>query len=232
MSKNKKNYYFSDKEQEAVEEYIDPETSKKRKELIYKNIIHPAFQKMIRMIIFKYNITDTGVDLKSLISETQAHIWEQLNADKYDPEQGKAYSYFTRTVINYLYQKQMKHQRKKEKMGFYSLEDDENYYIETYYEEPEQFSIESFLEWYKKWLDDNIDDFFDNEDESKIALAIYDILQNGDVEIEHRRDFHFAINQMSGINNNYKINKVLNLLKDKYFKIKEEYSKKRELDLE
>lgn len=230
--KKKKNYYFSDREEQAVADFINKDIPQNIRDRIYSDIIHPAFDKMIRMLIYQRKIHYTGVEKEALVSETQAHVWEALTTSGFDPSQGKAYSYFTRTVLNYLYQKQMSYQREKEKMGFYSIDDDENYYAETYIEEPEDFSVEKFLEWYKRWLDQHIDDFFDNEDEHKIANAIYTILKNDDVNIEDKRDLKFSIVQITGINNNYKINKVLDILKERYFKIKNIYAKKREFDIE
>lgn len=234
MSKNKKKkkkHYFGEREEEAVAKFTSDETPQKEKDKLYREIIHPAFEKMIRMLIFQRKIHFTGVDTPALISETQAHVWEKLVTSNFDPSKGKAYSYFTRTVLHYLYQKQMSKQRETDKLGWYSIDDDENYYIETHYEEPEDFSIDGFLTWYKKWLDEHIDEFFDGEDEVIIAHSIFNILQNDDVDIEHRRDFQYAISQLSGIDNNYKINKVLNLLKEKYFKVKDLYSKNREINI-
>ena len=227
----KKNHYFGEREEEAIKEFISDDVNPKRKNELYKNIIHPTFEKMIRMLIYQRGIHYTGQEKEGLISETQAHVWEALETSNFDPEEGKAYSYFTRTVLNYLYQKQISHQREKEKMGFFSIDDDENFYLETYIEEPEEFSIEDFLSWYKKWLDEHLDSFFENEDEMHLANAIYTILKNDDVDIEDKRDLNFAIFQMTGIDNNYKINKVLSILREKYFKVKNRYSEKREIDI-
>ena len=228
---SKKNYYFSHREEDAVAKYIDDETPEREKRKLYKEIIHPAFEKMIRMLIFKKKIHYTGVDTRALISETQAHVWEKLKTSNFDPEKGKAYSYFTRTVLHYLYQKQISKQRELDKLGWHSIDDDENYYIETYYEEPEEFSLTHFLDWFEDWLTNHIDDLFDNEDEMIIAHSIFDILKNDDVDIEDRRDFFFSIVQLSGIDNNYKINKVLTILKEKYFKVKDKYSENKEIDI-
>lgn len=180
---------------------------------------------MIKILIHDGDFYYTGEDFESLVAEVEVHVWGVLNESNFDPELGRAYSYFTRTIINYLIQKQDSHQKMIDKYGLDSIDDDENYYIETYFEDEEEFDINRVKTEFSHWMEENIDDLFEFDDEIEIAHAILNILKADETGIEKKRHFFFAIEQQTRNKNNYKINKVLNVLKTYYFKMKDIYAK-------
>lgn len=222
--------YYTKETHEKVCEYVhnDDLDEYERKQL-YKEYIYPAFDEMVRIMINTYNFYYTGVELNALVQEVNVKMYEVLETSRkkekyYDKSYGSSYSYFSRVAKNYLIQKQSKYQDKKKKYGMESINEDESFFIETYYEEPTDVSLKEFIDYLSEWLENNIDQIFDKEEDKKVAWGILDIIENNDIEINNKKLFYYMIKEQYG-DDNYRINKVINILKDHYAEIKNEYLK-------
>ena len=99
-SKNKNGYYFGDREEEAVIQYLktnDPVEKNK----IYDYILKPAFEKMTESIIRRYKLYIPDEDFLETYNDALSFIITKM--DKFDPDSGKkAYSYYGTICRNYV----------------------------------------------------------------------------------------------------------------------------------
>lgn len=99
-SKNKNGYYFGDREEEAVIQYLktnDPVEKNK----IYDYILKPAFEKMTESIIRRYKLYIPDEDFWETYNDALSFIITKM--DKFDPDSGKkAYSYYGTICRNYV----------------------------------------------------------------------------------------------------------------------------------
>ena len=97
--KKKSNAYYTRIQDVAICAYNKSEHPAQR-EKIYRRFIYPAFLKLTENLINKVKPTY----IKSSFLDLQTDIVTYLTArlDKFNPENGKSYSYYTRTTFNYL----------------------------------------------------------------------------------------------------------------------------------
>ena len=99
-SKNKNGYYFGDREEEAVIQYLktnDPVEKNK----IYDYILKPAFEKMTESIIRRYKLYIPDEDFLETYNDALSFIITKM--DKFDPDSGKkAYAYYGTICRNYV----------------------------------------------------------------------------------------------------------------------------------
>lgn len=234
MSKN--NYFTKDTKQSLVT-FIKTDSLEKTN-YIYQAELYYPLDEMIRINIHKHKFYDTGFEIDSLVQEVHMFLLTKFRSFEYteedgfsmfDPNEGDAFSYCNRMIKNFLIQLQQLNQRRKNRLGFESIDEDENYYIETYFEEEPYFELDEYLVQYLEYMEQNIPEIFDKDDEQKIAHILLEFIQDPRNNFSNKKTlmayFKNILNEK-----NYKLNKVLNIFKDKYFEMKEEYSDKLELE--
>lgn len=223
--------YFTKEHQKAIIDFLDERIPISKRNLIYRDMLYPTFEEMIKIIINTFDFKHTGEDEEFLIVETQNHIYEALMKSMFDESKGSAYTYFSRVIKNFLIQKQKKFQDNQRKYGLKSINDDESYYIENYYDESDDFDIVEFYNVFMKWFNRHYLVFVekDKEDERLIIETIKMMLSDDSSVINNKKLFIFKLKEITK-KEHYKINKVLNKLRDKYFKIKSIYSENYTID--
>lgn len=212
--------YFTQEHQQAVLDFIDEKIPESTRFKIYNEILYPAFEEMIKIMINTFDFRYTGFDEEFLIIEVHNHIYEALNKAQFNDDRGSAYTYFSRVIKNFLIQKQKKNQDLLRKYGMYSVNDDENYYQETLYYNEDEFDFRKFYSDFVLWLDKYKHEFIekDKEDEKKIIENILRIMKEDDIIINNKKIFLIIIRQLTN-QENYKINKIINKIKERYVKI-------------
>lgn len=221
--------YYTKEVHEKVCEFIhNDELSQFQRNKIYEKHIYPAFDEMVRIMINTYNFYYTGTDPESLVQEVNVKMYDVLETSRkeenkyYDESYGSSYSYFSRVAKNYMIQKQSKHQDNKNKYGMDSINEDESYYIETFFTEHDDVDLREFINYMNIWLKNNIDKIFDKEEDKKVAYGILDILENEDIEMNNPKLFFYMMKEQYG-NDDYRINKVKNILREHYTDLKNQY---------
>ena len=101
MAKKKKsNVYFTHIQDLAISAYNSIEDRPVQRERIYLRFIYPAFMKLAENLINKIKPTYIDSSFLDLQTDLVTYLTERLN--KFKPNAGKAYSYYTRTSFNYL----------------------------------------------------------------------------------------------------------------------------------
>jgi len=98
-AKKKSNNYFTKITELAIVGYNKSDSSVTR-EKIYRRFIYPAFMKLAENLINKMKPDYIDSSFHDLQTDLVTFLTARL--DKFNPEAGKAYSYYTRTSFNYL----------------------------------------------------------------------------------------------------------------------------------
>lgn len=97
---NKKNYYFCEREEKAVVDYLNS-NDEIEKNRIFDTILKPAFTKMIESIIRRYNLYTQDEEFNETFDDTMSFLMTKLSC--FDPTtKYKAYSYCGTICKNYL----------------------------------------------------------------------------------------------------------------------------------
>jgi len=108
--KPKRNNYFNEKTEAAVLEYI-AETVHEKRNKIFIDKLEPIFRHLITGIVVRKKYSYLP-DLEALTNDCLIFLMSIL--DKFNPERGsKAYSYITRTTINWFYHEAKKYIRRQ-----------------------------------------------------------------------------------------------------------------------
>jgi hypothetical protein len=217
--KKKSKIYFGQEVQEAIIRYNDSDDFTKRNN-IYKNEIHAAFDKLAENIIntFKFSYFDYGFE--DIKNEVVAFL--VMNMHKYDHTKGsKAFSYFSVVAKNYLILHNNNNYKKyKSKVDISSVDKEFNHF-----EIQERNKIKDFLNDMCEYFEENIPHFFKKQKDMKIAYAILSLLnKREEIENFNKKYIYILIKEMTDVNT-ADITKVTNVFRKKYKKLLSEYDK-------
>ena len=120
--KKKRNLYFHEGTQEAIEKYQAIEDKYSKEELYHKEIL-PAFDKLAENLIFMHGFNKTFDSFEMLKNDCVAFLYETIY--KWDPARGtKAFSYFNVVARNWLIIQSKK--KTKRNRRHVSMDDHEN----------------------------------------------------------------------------------------------------------
>ena len=212
--KKKKNMYFDMDVQDAIIRYnsLDQTKDQEKRNKIYQNEIHPAFDKLCENIInaFKFSyFDDVFVDVKH---EVVAFL--VMNMHKYDHTKGsKAFSYFSIVAKNYLILHNNANYKKYKTHSDISV-------LNKRPTDGDRFKqdFNDLTEEVIRYFDNNIPTIFKSERDTNIAYAILELLkQREEIENFNKKALYILIREMTNVNTS-KITAVVNVFK-KHYKI-------------
>ena len=121
--KPKNKQYFGEEQENAVREYLLCE-DKEQKNIIYNEILKPAFEKMIESIIRRYKLYIPDETYEETFYDTLSFLItkaDHFQADK----QKKAYSYYGNICKNYLLGRKDKFIKNSQRNTSYDIEEEE-----------------------------------------------------------------------------------------------------------
>jgi hypothetical protein len=234
IKKKKGKVYFTPDTEAAVLEYIaEPDVLKRS--IIYKDRIEFALDKMAESIIntkkFSY-INESFYDIKH---ELVAHIL--LNISKISPEKGRAFSYFTRSMINYLILWNRRCERRmKNEMSMSGNDDSENSFAldikdESYDIDEKNDDISTFIQQFIIYLKENSYEICKGRKKyQNILSAIIHLLENKGMDIISKKSIFVYIREMTD-DTSQNINRILNVMKKIYLNAYSSYKEHGYLDM-
>lgn len=219
----KKIEYFNSETQEAILRYRETK-SQDEKNRIYNKHLHYAFYKLAENIIHTFKFYYTEVDnIEDLKYEVISFLLQKVNL--YDESKGKAYSYFGTIAKRYLIIYNQKNYRKLlNKVDISNVDSDEktidSLIINGQYQEIDrQFVLESFIEY----VDSNLLEIFERDDDIKIADSIMEIFKKRDqIDIFNKKAVFIYIKEMVDVESNA-ITRVIKKMKVIYKRILNDY---------
>ena len=212
--KAKRKVYFGQEVQSAIIEY-NLSTSDGERNIIYRDRIHKAFDKLAENIINTFKFTYFDMPFEDVKHEVVAFC--VMNIHKYDHTKGsKAFSYFSIVAKNYLilhnnanYKKLKTHSDSSILNGRLHIDEEKKY---------DDFIVE-LISYFEK----NIPTIFKKQRDLDIAHSILELFKRREeIENFNKKALYILIREMTDVETS-SITSVVNVFKKHYMNIANEY---------
>jgi hypothetical protein len=212
--KKKSNVYFTKITDLAITAYNGIEDDRVKREKIYRRFIYPAFMKLAENLINKVKPTYIDSSFVDLQTDLVTYLTERLN--KFKPDSGKAYSYYTRTSFNYLIAENQKAYSKL-KADTLELDIDEQRNIVTEVHNEEMLeTLKYFMDAYIEYCYENLNYIFTNGTDIHVADSVLHIFETREnIEDFNKKALYIFIRERTGFETS-NITKVIKTLKQIY----------------
>ena len=225
--RKKSKMYFGTPVQEAIIRYNDS-SNPVIKNRIYQEQIHAAFNKMAENLIHTFKFYYFDYPSEEVKNEVVSFMVMQL--PKYQPDKGRAFSYFSIVGKNYLIlnnnnnYKKMKIHDKVEVLDY-----KRNFTSEESVEYVDEFNTEFVRQMLDYW-DNNITNIFRRQKDILVADAVLELFRRREnIENFNKKALYIMIREMTGSNTQH-ITRVINQMKKYYFNMIQEFSTTGDID--
>jgi hypothetical protein len=212
--RKKSNVYFTKITEYAISAYNRTDNNSALREKIYRRFIYPAFMKLAENLINKVKPTYIDSTFLDLQTDLVTYLTERLN--KFNPNAGKAYSYYTRTSFNYLI---AENQKAYSKLKADSLEiniDEQRNVITEIHNDEMQETLHYFMDAYIDYCYDNLNYIFTNPADIHVADSILHIFESREnIEDFNKKALYIFIRERTGLETT-NITRVIKVLKQIY----------------
>lgn len=224
-------YYFTDDTEKAILEYVKSEDDVERNKVYNERIDH-AFFKLTQNIIHTFKFYYTEVDtIEELQHEVTVFLLEKLK--KFNPEKGKAYSYFGTIAKRYLIlYNNTNYKKLKNRASLDDVDTDKTLLIGMESASNEDTKLSKFLDKFVKEIDNKIYELFPKEKELIVAGAILELFKNrGTLEVLSKKSIYIYIRELTD-SPTPTVTKVIKKMKDLYKAMISKYIDNGEYELE
>ena len=226
--KKKSNAYYTRIQDVAICAYNKSEHPAQR-EKIYRRFIYPAFLKLTENLINKVKPTY----IKSTFADLQTDIVTYLTArlDKFNPENGKSYSYYTRTTFNYLIAENQKaYVKLKQDREPIDLDEQRNIPTEMHNDDM-RVVMKYFMDEFIEYCYDNLNFIFSNPTDIHVADSVLHLFETREnIENYNKKALYIYIRERTGLPTT-NITRVVKTLKNLYETKFQEYANENFINL-
>jgi len=216
--KKKSNVYFTKITDLAISAYNGIEDDRIKREKIYRRFIYPALLKLAENLINKVKPTYIDSTFVDLQTDLVTYLTERLN--KFKPNAGKAYSYYTRTSFNYLIAENQKaYSKLKSNLLELNIDEQRNIMTEIHNDDMKE-NLKYFMDAYIEFCYDNLNYIFTNTTDIHVADSILHIFESREnIEDFNKKALYIFIRERTGLatTNITRVIKVLKQLYDEKF---------------
>jgi len=223
--KKRSKMYFTQETEDAIVRY-NKETDITKRHKIYEEHIKYAFDKLAENIINTFNFSYIRSQYKDIKTEVVSKM--VIEMEKYDQSLGKAFSYFSIIVKNYLIiSNNEAYKELKITKSINESDDSENHDYdiidETYENEVTQTETEEFVGLLVEYWENNITSVFKKNRDIEIAYAVIELFKNvNSLEFFNKKALYLLIREMTGHKTQY-ITRVINKMTSHYANVKNMY---------
>ena len=212
--KKKSNNYFTKITDMAISAYNQSVENEALREKIYRRFIYPAFMKLSENIINKIKPDYIDSSFQDLQTDLVTFLTARLN--KFNPNAGKAYSYYTRTSLNYIIAENQKGYAKlKADTLEIDIDEQRNVITEIHNAEMRE-TLEYFMDAYIEYCYDNLNYIFTNPTDIHVADSVLHIFESREnIENFNKKALYIFIRERTGLETT-NITRVIKVLKDIY----------------
>jgi len=212
--KKKTNVYFTKITDFAIASYNRTQEQPALREKIYRRFIYPAFMKMAENLINKVKPTYIDSSFLDLQTDLVTYLTERLN--KFNPNAGKAYSYYTRTSFNYLIAENQKAYSKLKADALEIDVDEQRNIITEIHNEDMRETLQYFMDAYIDYCYDNLNYIFTNPTDIHVADSVLHIFETREnIENFNKKALYIFIRERTGLETT-NITRVIKTLKEIY----------------
>ena len=215
--------YFTKITDFAISAYNKIDDNPALREKIYRRFIYPPFMKLAENIINKIKPDYIDSSFQDLQTDLVTYLTARLN--KFNPLNGKAYSYYTRTSFNYLIAENQKGYAKvKSDMQEINIDEQRNIITEMHNDDMRE-TLKYFMDAYLEYCYDNLNYIFTNPIDIHIADSVLHIFETREsIENFNKKALYIFIRERTGLETN-NITKVIKTLKQIYTDKFKEYER-------
>ena len=219
--RKKSKMYFGTPVQDAIIRY-NKSSIPVIKNRIYQEHIHAAFEKMAENLIHTFKFYYFDYPFEEVKAEVVSFMVMQL--PKYQPDKGRAFSYFSIVGKNYLI---LNNNNNYKKMKIHDdisrLDFKRNVYSESVSETVDEFNSEFVTQMLEYW-ENNITNIFRRQKDILVADSVLELFRRRmNIENFNKKALYIMIREMTGSNTQH-ITRVINQMKRYYFSMLEEFS--------
>lgn len=213
-AKKTSNIYFTKITELAILGYNKCIDNPVLREKIYRRFLYPAFMKMAENIINKMKPDYIDSSFADLQTDLVTFLTARL--DKFNPNAGKAYSYYTRTSFNYLIGENQKGYAKvKTDTQTIDIDEQRNILTEIHNDEMRE-TLKQFMDVYIDYCYDNLNSIFTNSTDIHVADSVLHIFETREtIEDFNKKALYIFIRERTGLNTS-NITRVVKTLKQIY----------------
>ena len=212
--KKKSNNYFTKITDMAISAYNQSVENEALREKIYRRFIYPAFMKLSENIINKIKPDYIDSSFQDLQTDLVTFLTARLN--KFNPNAGKAYSYYTRTSLNYIIAENQKGYAKlKADTLEIDIDEQRNIITEIHNEEMREV-LHYFMDAYIEYCYENLNYIFSNPTDIHVADSVLHIFESREnIENFNKKALYIFIRERTGLETT-NITRVIKTLKEIY----------------
>ena len=212
--KKKSNNYFTKITDMAISAYNQSPENEAFREKVYRRFIYPAFLKLSENIINKIKPDYIDSSFEDLQTDLVTFLTARLN--KFNPNAGKAYSYYTRTALNYIIAENQKGYAKV-KADTLEIDIDERRNVITEIHNAEmRETLQYFMDAYIEYCYNNLNYIFTNPTDIHVADSVLHIFESREnIENFNKKALYIFIRERTGLETT-NITRVIKVLKDIY----------------
>ena len=225
--RKKTKMYFGTPVQNAIIRYNET-SNPVIKNRIYGEHIHAAFEKMAENLIHTFKFYYFDYPFEDVKAEVVSFMVMQI--PKYQPDKGRAFSYFSIVGKNYLIlnnnnnYKKMKSQDKIDVLDF-----KRDITSESTAREKNEFDRE-FVDKMLDYWDNNITNIFRRQKDILVADSVLELFRKRrNIENFNKKALYIMIREMTGSNTQH-ITRVINQMKKYYYSMMQEFSTTGDVD--
>ena len=182
-------------------------TRQKKKSNVY-------FTKMAENLINKVKPTYIDSTFVDLQTDLVTYLTERLN--KFNPNSGKAYSYYTRTSFNYLIAENQKAYSKLKSNALEINVDDQRNIITEMHNDDMRETLKYFMDAYIDYCYENLNYIFNSSVDIHVADSVLHIFEEREnIEDFNKKALYIFIRERTGLETN-NITRVIKTLKQIY----------------
>jgi len=219
--RKKSKMYFGTPVQNAIIRY-NKSSNPVIKNRIYQEHIHAAFEKMAENLIHTFKFYYFDYPFEEVKAEVVSFMVMQL--PKYQPDKGRAFSYFSIVGKNYLI---LNNNNNYKKMKIHDdvsrLDYKRNVFSETMVDETAEYNSEFVIQMLDYW-ENNITNIFRRQKDILVADAVLELFRRRvSIENFNKKALYIMIREMTGSNTQH-ITRVVNQMKRYYLSMMQEFS--------
>jgi len=219
--KKKSNAYYTRIQDVAICAYNKSDRTAQR-EKIYRRFIYPAFLKLAENLINK--VKPTYIESSFLDLQTDIVTYLTARLDKFNPDNGKSYSYYTRTTFNYLIAENQKaYVKLKQDREPIDLDEQRNIPTEMHNDDMLD-TMKYFMDEFVEYCYDNLNFIFSNPTDIHVADSVLHLFESREnIENYNKKALYIYIRERTGLPTT-NITRVVKTLKNLYETKFQEYA--------
>jgi len=225
--RKKSKIYFGQPVQDAIIRYNDTDNPL-IKNKIYSDHIHKAFDKLAENLIHTFKFYYFDYPIEEVKHDVVSFLIMQM--PKYQPDKGRAFSYFSVVGKNYLILHNNNNYKKmKSHDDIAVLDFNRNISVERDKVANDEFNIQ-FVDQMLEYWENNITNIFKRKKDILVADSVLELFRKRkDIENFNKKALYIMIREMTGSNTQH-ITRVINQMKMYYYNMIKEFSVAGEID--